>query len=153
MHIAATEGFLNAINLIDEYELFGAQKLEEVVKYCQREVEDIAGEFRELHFIPLSLYKIIGELLDCLGRIEESKALRMRLRDQIIDAPDRPDHPYFIQSNLELVKSYNRFGEWKEAEAVLNRLEKTLIRLFGAQNPLVVGVTTQLAMTYKMQER
>jgi len=71
-------------------------------------------EFGKLHFIPLNLYHTLGDLLDELQEFEKSKSLRMLIRDEI--AKHGVGHPYYIHSNLNVVKSHIELGEWMDAQ-------------------------------------
>jgi len=55
------------VDLIHEYRTWGLNKLEEARKVYEREVGDMEREFGELHFIPLALCMILGNLLDELS--------------------------------------------------------------------------------------
>ena len=111
---------------IHEYRTRGLETLNQARVECERVVGDMARVFGELHFISLELYTIIGCLLDVLGELSKSKALRMRIREQIEQAYGI-DHPYYVRSLLCIVESHAKLGEWMEAqllqEEVLNSAE------------------------------
>jgi len=65
----------------------------------------------------VNLYSTIGDLLDKLVEFEDSKALRMRIRDQIVRS-GADHHPYYIKSILQLARSHTRLGEWMEAQTL-----------------------------------
>jgi len=112
-----------SVDLIHEYRTWGLKKLEAARKEYEREVQDMAQAFGELHIIPLGLYTTIGELLDVLGEFAKSKVLRMRIRDQI-EKNEGTGHPYYIQSVIDIVQSHIALGEWVEAQSLLEEVHK-----------------------------
>jgi hypothetical protein len=55
------------VDFIHEYRAWGMNKLGQARIVYEREVGDMARHLGELHFIPLALYKIMGDLSDQLG--------------------------------------------------------------------------------------
>jgi hypothetical protein len=58
---------------------------------------------------------MIGDLLDELGELAKSKALRMRIRDQM-QRSDRVRLSYYIASIVDLSQSHNGLGERQAAQ-------------------------------------
>jgi hypothetical protein len=77
----------------------------------------MARGFGELHYILLFLYSTIGDLLDELVEFEDSKALRMQIRDQIVRS-GVDHHIYYIKSILQLARSHTSLGEWMELQTL-----------------------------------
>jgi hypothetical protein len=106
----------------------GIGKLEAARKVYETEVDDMTRQFWELHFVPMALHDIFTDLLDELRESEKSKALRMRIRDQI-EKTDRIGYPYYILSIFNVAKAHTTLGEWMEAklflEDVLKHTEST----------------------------
>ena len=71
------------VDLIHEYRTQGLKTLDQAKEECERLVGDMTRVFGELHFISLQLYTTEGNLLDEFGELSKSKALRMRIREQI----------------------------------------------------------------------
>jgi len=140
------ERHLHEINLAHEYRLRGRKELEEARKEYEREANDITREFGELHYISLYLNQIIADLADELQDFEGAKALRIYLREQT-----GPNHPNFLQSNFEVLKSHVRLGEWVEAQS----LQETLVQLVnsgnGVENFTIATIKYGLASTYMNQ--
>jgi tetratricopeptide (TPR) repeat protein len=141
----------NKINIVHEYRTTGLNKLKEAREEYEREVSDMVREFGELHFIPLALYTIIGDLLDELGEIRESKALRLRIRDQI--AIYGINHPYYVVSVLRVFKSHYRLGEWREAQTLQEELLQDSESTHGVQSSVTESIRNSLALTYINQGR
>jgi hypothetical protein len=121
------------VDLIHEYKTWGLNKLGEARIVYEREVGDMARHFGELHFIPLALYKIMGDLLDQLGEFGKSETLRVRIRDRI-ENTGGVGHPFYFQSTEQVATSHRRLGEWMEAqlleEEVLKRTKSTCAQIF-----------------------
>ena len=101
------------MDLIHEYRKQGLEGLCQAREECERVVGDMAQVFGELHFISLVLYTTFGDLLDELGELSKSKALRMRIREQI-ENTHGTDHPYYIQPLTNVVRSHEKLGNgWK----------------------------------------
>jgi len=148
------------VDLIHEYRTWGLNKLGEARIVYEQEVSDMARHFGELHFIPLALYKIMGDLLDQLGEFGKSKTLRMRIRDRI-DNTGGIGHSYYFQSTEHVATSHRRLGGWMEAqlleEEVLKRTKSTGAQIFqeevlkhmkstyGAQSIIIHNLISKLA--------
>jgi hypothetical protein len=76
------EEVLFKVDLIHEYRTWGLNKLEKARKMYERDASDMEREFGELHFIPLALCMILGNLLDELNKFEESKLKSAAYTDQ-----------------------------------------------------------------------
>ena len=103
------------VNLIHEYRAQGLKNLHQAKVECERAVGDMAQVFGELHFISLELYTTLGKLLNELGELEKSKALRMRIREQIQKTPGI-NHSYYVKLTMSLVSSHAKLREWVEAQ-------------------------------------
>ena len=116
------------VDLTHEYRTQGLKTLDQAREECERVINDMARVFGELHFILLNLYATRGNLLDELGKLSESKELRMRIREQI-EKTNGINHPYYIQSIMNVARSHEKLGEWREAqqlrEEVLANIEGT----------------------------
>ena len=102
------------VDLAHEYRKQGLETLHQARVECERVVGDMARVFGELHFISLELYTTFGRLLDELGESPKSKALRLRIREQI--EKQGISHPFYIRSILSVVESHVKQGEWMEAQ-------------------------------------
>jgi len=142
---------LMKVDLTHQYQKFGPKKLSEACKECQREVRDMSCVFGELHFIPLSLYTTIGNMLHGLGEYAESKALRMRIRDQLEKA-DGIDHPYYIHAIVAVLKSQAELRELTE----MHPLVKVFLREFESTDVAQSSMAKflhNLVSTYPKQEQ
>jgi len=110
------------VDLIHEYRTWGRQKLEEAQVAYEREIRDMEREFGEIHHIPLTLCNILGNLLDEIREFQKAKELRLRIRDQI--GTDVIDHPYYIQSIVDVAQSHINLGEWTAAQQLLENALK-----------------------------
>ena len=100
-------------NLIHEYRTQGLKNLYQARVECERVLGDMARVFGELHFISLELYTTFGNLLDGLGELSKSKALRMRTRKKI-EKTHGINHPSYVWSILGLADSHTKLGNgWK----------------------------------------
>jgi len=138
---------LIGLDLIHEYRTWGFNKLTESREVYERDASDMAREFGELHFIPLALYRILGDLQDELAEFRESKALRMRIRDQV-EKMDGGGHPYYIESILNVAKSHSMLGEWMEVQALQEEVLKYMENTHGVQSSAAASIKTNLATTF-----
>jgi len=113
------------VNMIHEYRIWGLNKLREAMKVCEGEVIDMVRTFGELHFIPLNLNHIIAYMLDELGEVAKSVALRMRIRDQIVKK-DGIGHPSYIQWTNDVARSHENLGQWMEVQQLRQEILKTI---------------------------
>ncbi|KAF8530802.1 hypothetical protein BDD12DRAFT_914746 [Trichophaea hybrida] len=142
-------GLLFKVNITHEYRSRGLDKLEDALKDHEREASDMVQEYGELHFVLLGLYTIIGDLLDAFGEFAKSIALRMRIRLQIRSTDGVVhDHPNYIQSLLDVVKSHARLGEWMEAQQLL---EEVLKLTKSSQSLTVTPIRNDLALIFPNQ--
>jgi hypothetical protein len=142
------QGHPYPLDLIHEYRTWDLKKLGEARKEYEREVGSMVREFEELHFIPLTLYGTIGDLLDELREFRESKAQRMRIRDQIKNT-DGIGHPYYIQSIINVARSHSILGEWVEAQVLRKEVLKHMNHTCGPQSLEVTTTAINLASTYR----
>ena len=140
---------LVGVDLIHEYRTQGLKNLYQARAECERVVGDMAREFGELHFISLKLYTTFGDLLDELGELSKSKALRMRIREQT-EKKLGINHPYYIQSIMNVVRSHTMLGEWKEAQLLQ---EEVLKRTESIDTKTAESIKNNLALTYQSQGR
>jgi tetratricopeptide (TPR) repeat protein len=134
------------LDLIHEYRSWGLDELQESQNVYQREANDMTRVFGELHFIPLALYQIIGNLQDELGEFSKSKTLRMRIKDQIKNT-DGVSHPYYFNSVLNVAESHSRLGEWMEAQELLEAVLKHTESTHGRQSLVAMSIIHKLAST------
>jgi len=118
----------------------------------EREVGDMEREFWELHFIPLALCMILGNLLDELSKFEESKALGMRIRGRI-ESTVGADHPYYIISTISVAMSHIKLGEWMEAQSLQEKAIKYTESTHGTQSSTTLAIRNNLALTHTEQGR
>ena len=108
----------------------------------------MAPVFGELHFILLNLYTTWGGLLDELGEFSKSKAMRMRIKEQI--ATDGIDHPYYILSITNVVQSHTKLGGFMKAQP----LQEEALKYIGGTDSRAAELFKQsLAPTYWNQGR
>ncbi|KAF8539826.1 hypothetical protein BDD12DRAFT_881587 [Trichophaea hybrida] len=139
---------LVSVDLIHEYRTRGLNELEKARKECEREVSDMAREFGEFHFIMLNLYKTFGNMLDELGELATSKALRIRIRDNI-KKEGGVTHPYYVQSFFDLATSHTKLGEWMEAQ----RVQEEVVNNESIHSSEIESIKNNLAFTYKNMGR
>ena len=138
------------VDLIHEYRTQGLENLENARVECERVIRDMTRVFGEVHSISLMLYKTFGNLLDELGELLESKALRMWVREQI-EKTHGINHPYYIESILDVFKSHEKLGELKEAQLLL---EEVLQKSTESIDSTTVGLIKHcLATTFRKQGR
>ena len=125
-----TEHGLIPVNLIHEYRSWGLNKLKEARKQYEREIDDMTRGFGELHFIPIALCSIFGDLLDEFGEFGISEALRTRIRDQT-EKTSGINHPSTLASMANLASTYRNQGRWKEVTELRVKVMETRKRVFG----------------------
>ena len=109
----------------------------------------MAPAFGELHFTSLQLYTIWGNLLDELGELSKSKALRMRIRERI-EKTNGINHAYYIQLVIDVFQSHAKLGEWMEAQLLQEELLKN-VQFEGTHSTTVESIKNNLALTYQKQ--
>ncbi|KAF8534369.1 hypothetical protein BDD12DRAFT_896064 [Trichophaea hybrida] len=142
------EGRLQIFDLRHEYRSrdTGVKTLKAARKETEKEASDMAREFGVVHFIPIRLKIILGDLMDELGEFEEAKLLRMGIRDETLNAYGA-DHP--VHLNSLFARSHKILEEWNEAQA----LQEAGIRGFGDTTDFVGSATADLASIYRGQGR
>jgi len=144
-------GSFTQVDLIHEYRTCGLNILQEAQTVYEREVTDMVQAFGSLYFIPLTLNGVIGHLLDELRKFEQSKKLRMRIRDQI--ATSGVSHPYYAESILNVANSHTKLGEWKEAADLQEIAIKYIEGTNRAQSWAVASIKSSLALSLSKQGR
>ena len=142
---------LVSVDLIHEYRTKGLKTLNQAREECERLVGDMTRVFGELHFISLQLYTTLGNMLDELGELSKSKALRMRIREQI-EKTSGINPADYIQSVINVVRSHKNLGEWMEEQLLQEEILKYL-NIGGAPSTAIETVKSNLAQTYRGQGR
>jgi tetratricopeptide (TPR) repeat protein len=143
---------LMTVDNIYEYRTWRRNTLQEALAENEREADDMAREFGDLHFIPLGLYRMIGDLLDELGELAKSKALRMLIRDQM-QRSDRVRLSYYIASIVDLSQSHNGLSERQAAQELQEVVARYLESIYGVQTPETADIMNNLSSTYNYQGR
>ena len=136
-------------DLIHEYRTQGLKTLDQAREECERFIGDMAQVFGEHHFILLELYTTLGDMLVQLGELSKSKALRMRIREQI-EKTHGINHPYYVWSTMSVAHSHALLGEWMEAQLLQ---EEVLKSAEGTDSTTVESIKLSLALTLWKQGR
>jgi hypothetical protein len=116
----------------------------------ERELQNMAKEFGELHLIPIILHNILGDILHALGALHESKALRMHIKDQIAKT-DAYSHPFYLTAISDVIDSHRALGELAEARALQEFLLKIETEIFGKHNLKTENTLAGIAVTFRDQ--
>ena len=146
--IPGYDGFV-PVDLIHEYRTQGLRAVDQAREECERVIDDMAPVFGNLHFILLGLYTTLGRLLDEVGEFSKSKVMRMQIREKI-EKTNGIDHPYYIHSIANVVRSHTMLGEWMEAQLLQ---EEVLKNFEGTHSWAVEPFKHNLASTYQNQGR
>ncbi|KAF8534599.1 kinase-like domain-containing protein [Trichophaea hybrida] len=140
------DGRLQKFLLSDEYRSggSGSKKLKEAIKETQREVCDMAHVFGDVHFVPLQLKAILGDLMDEHGDLEDAKALRTHIKDETKNAYGT-NHPEYLNSLLSLARSHKLLGEWEEAQV----LQEASMKDFDQRENSIGSAGADLASIYR----
>jgi hypothetical protein len=100
--------------------------------------------------VPVVLFTTIGNILDELGEFAKSKALRMRIRDQIHKTVGI-GHPYYLQSIMEVASSQTQLREWMEAQQLHEEILMYIESTIGQDHP--DSLSTVLVQSRRMSLR
>ena len=146
--IPGYDGFV-PVDLIHEYRTQGLRAVNQARRECERAIGDMAPVFGDLHFILLDLYTTWGKLLDEVGEFSKSKVIRTQIREKV-EKTYGIDHPYYIQSIENVVRSHAMLGEWMEAQLLQEEVQKNFE---GTHSWAAESFKHSLASTYQKQGR
>jgi len=143
-------GMIYRIELIEQYRKKGLTGLENALEAYKQEFDDMKRELRIPFVISTGIYSIIGDLQDELGDFKGSKELRIHIKDQIQNLVG-VNHPYYLASVQDVVKSYWKLRELKEAEALLQENLPRLREVCGVQHPNTIVGAGNLVRIFTLQ--
>jgi tetratricopeptide (TPR) repeat protein len=140
------------VNLNHEYRVSGFNKLEEACQEYEREVSDMAREFGEIHFIPLTSMNNLASTYRNLGRSKEAEELLVQVMETLKRVLGQ-EHPSTLTSMNNLALTYTNQGRSKEAEELVMQVMETRKRVLGQEHPSTLTSMHNLASTYMRQGR